>query len=94
MSKIRSFYKLLRKTAPGLAAIFQERICQPLAMEEIGDRMTALCEQAGKRVILMIDEVDKAADNQVFLGMLRERYLKRRVGGDATFSSVILAGGA
>lgn len=90
-----SFYKLLRKTAPGLAAIFQERICQPLAMEEIGDRMTALCEQAGKRVILMIDEVDKAADNQVFLtflGMLRERYLKRRVGGDATFSSVILVG--
>lgn len=64
-------------------------------MEEMGDRITALCEQAGKPVILMIDEVDKAADNQVFLtflGMLRERYLKRRIGGEATFDSVILTG--
>lgn len=90
-----SFYKLLRKAAPELAGIFQERICQTLAMEEIGERITTLCEKAGKRVILMIDEVDKAADAQVFLtflGMLRERYLKRRVGGDATFDSVILAG--
>lgn len=90
-----SFYKALRKSSPELAKIFQKRINQILAMEEIGDRITMLCEQAGKPVILMVDEVDKAADNQVFLmflGILRERYLGREVGGDATFSSVILAG--
>lgn len=90
-----SFYKALRKSHPALSGIFQEQICRTLAMEELGDRVTALCEQAGKPVILMIDEVDKAADNQVFLtflGMLRERYLRRRVGGDKTFDSVILAG--
>ncbi len=75
--------------------VFENHIGQALAMEEIGERITELCERAERPVILMIDEVDKAADNQVFLtflGMLRERYLKRRVGGDATFDSVILAG--
>ena len=90
-----SFYKSLKKPHPELSAIFKEQICKALAMEELGDRITALCEQAGKPVILMIDEVDKAADYPIFLaflGMLRERYLRRRVGGDQTFDSVILAG--
>lgn len=90
-----SFCKALKKSHLALSAIFQDPIIQPLAMEEIGERVTALCEQAGKPIILMIDEVDKAADNQVFLsflGMLRERYLRRRIGGDKTFDSVILAG--
>lgn len=90
-----SFYKSLKKSNQKLSEIFQEPIRHPLAMEEISERMTDLCEQARKPVILMIDEVDKAADNEVFLtflGILRERYLKRKVGGDAAFHSVILAG--
>lgn len=90
-----SFYKSLKREHPKLSDIFQSPISHILAMEEMGDRITALCEQAGEPVVLMIDEVDKAADYQVFLtflGMLRERYLGRRVGGDATFNSVILAG--
>ena len=65
-----SFYKTLRKTHPRLAEIFREEICRTLAMETLGDRITALCGQAGKPVILMIDKVDKAADNQVFLTFL------------------------
>ncbi len=43
----------------------------------------------------MIDEVDRSSDNQIFLhflGMLREKYLKRNEGEDYTFQSVILAG--
>lgn len=43
----------------------------------------------------MVDEVDKAADNQTFLaflGMLRDKYLERQKGRGATFSTVILAG--
>lgn len=90
-----SFYKSIKKLYPELSVIFEARIGRELAMEEMGDRITALCEQAGKPVILMIDEVDKAADYEVFLaflGMLRERYLMRRVGGEKTFDSVILAG--
>lgn len=43
----------------------------------------------------MIDEVDKTSDNQIFLnflGMLRNKYLKRQEDMDYTFKSVILAG--
>jgi len=48
-----------------------------------------------KKVVLMIDEVDKASNNQVFLdflSMLRSKYLARKNGKDYTFHSVILAG--
>jgi len=47
------------------------------------------------KVVLMIDEVDKTSNNQVFLdflGMLRDKYLARKYGKEYTFHSVILAG--
>ncbi len=46
-------------------------------------------------IILIIDEVDKASNNQLFLdflGMLRSLYLSREKGISTTFKSVILAG--
>ncbi|MCL2073948.1 MAG: AAA-like domain-containing protein, partial [Marinilabiliaceae bacterium] len=49
----------------------------------------------GKKIVLMIDESDKASNNNLFvefLGVLREKYLKRNAGEDYTFHSVILAG--
>lgn len=55
--------------------------------------LTRLCREAGKPVVLMIDEVDQAGDYQVFvtfLGCLRDMYLKRNT--RPTFQSVILAG--
>jgi hypothetical protein len=48
-----------------------------------------------KKIVLMIDEVDKTSNNIIFLkflGMLRDKYLKRNKGLGATFQSVILAG--
>ena len=48
-----------------------------------------------KEIILIIDEVDKSSNNQVFLnflGMLRNKYLDREKGKTVTFKSVILAG--
>ncbi|QTA82528.1 AAA ATPase-like domain-containing protein [Desulfonema limicola] len=48
-----------------------------------------------KKVVLMIDEVDKNSDNQLFLtllAMLRNKYLQQNKGNDHTFHSVILAG--
>lgn len=48
-----------------------------------------------RKMVLMIDEVDQASNNRVFLnflGMLREKYIARRNGKDYTFHSVILAG--
>ncbi|MDM8523468.1 AAA-like domain-containing protein [Desulfococcaceae bacterium HSG8] len=48
-----------------------------------------------KAFVLLIDEMDKCANNQLFLdflGMLRKKYLRRNEGKDDTFQSVILAG--
>ena len=56
-------------------------------------KITELCEKY--ETVLMIDEMDKCSDNQVFLnflGMLRDKYLSRNEGEDYTFKSVILAG--
>ena len=51
------------------------------------------CEESYKPIVLMIDEVDTAANNQVFLdflAQLRAYYLERDI--IPTFQSVILAG--
>lgn len=57
--------------------------------------ITIFTKENGKEVILIIDEVDKSSNNQLFLsfiGMLRNKYLTREMGKDFTFKSVILAG--
>lgn len=64
-------------------------------MRSLGIKISSLCRAFGKRIVLMIDEVDKSSDNQIFLsflGLLREKYLKWQQGKDETFQSVILAG--
>jgi hypothetical protein len=60
-------------------------------------KITDFCKKCGRKVVLMIDEVDKASNNDVFvrfLGMMRNMYLDREQTGDEshTFWSVILAG--
>lgn len=58
-------------------------------------KITTLCSLCDKEIILMIDEVDKSSDNQIFLnflGMLRNKYLDSKEERDVTFKSVILAG--
>ena len=55
--------------------------------------LSRLNEEAGKPVVMMIDEVDSASNNQVFLdflALLRGYYLERK--NKSTFQSVILAG--
>lgn len=68
----------------------------PTTMKELSKVIIRLCQSAQKPVLLMIDEVDKSSDNQLFLsfiGMLRELYLMRdKQGMNYTFHSVILAG--
>jgi len=57
--------------------------------------LTEFMVKSGRKVVLMIDEVDKSTNNQLFLdflGMLRAKYLKRNEGKDHSFHSVILAG--
>ncbi len=71
----------------------QENYTEENAIIYLSDKITDLCEKY--EIVLMVDEIDKCTDNQVFLnflGMLREKYLSRNAGKDFTFKSVILAG--
>ena len=55
--------------------------------------ITNMCK--GKKIVLMIDEVNKVSNNRVFLSflsILRKKFLARRNRRDETFHSVILAG--
>ena len=64
-------------------------------MRSLGMKISSLCGASEKKIVLMIDEVDKSSDNQIFLsflGLLREKYLRWQQGKDDTFQSVILAG--
>ncbi|WP_123053481.1 AAA-like domain-containing protein [Clostridium sp. JN-1] len=64
-------------------------------LNDLSNVITELVMKADKKVVLMIDEVDKSSNNQLFLsflGMLRNKYLQRNEGEDVTFHSVILAG--
>ena len=63
------------------------------AFELLNRHITKMCKD--KKIVLMIDEVDKTSNNQVFLhflGMLRDKFLLRKNRKDFTFHSVILAG--
>ena len=68
----------------------------PTTMKELSKVIIRFCQSVQKPVLLMIDEVDKSSDNQLFLnfiGMLRDLYLMRdKQGMNYTFHSVILAG--
>ena len=64
-------------------------------MRSLSEAITAFCTAYPKPVVVLIDEVDKSSDNQIFLnflGMLRNKYLERNEGLGATFHSVVLAG--
>lgn len=56
-------------------------------------KLSEVCRTSSKKVVLIIDEVDSASNNQVFvdfLAQLRDQYLYREV--TPAFHSVILAG--
>ncbi len=62
---------------------------------DLSEKITDLCTRSDRGLVLMIDEVDRASDNQMmlrFLGILREKYIRREEGRDFTFQSVILSG--
>lgn len=64
-------------------------------LKDLSKVITNFVKGSKKEVVLLIDEVDKSSNNQLFLsflGMLRNKYLLRQQGKDKTFNSVILAG--
>lgn len=64
-------------------------------LDELFEALTNWCGQVLKPVLLMIDEVDSATNNRVFLdflAQLRNGYISRETDGTPAFHSVILAG--
>jgi hypothetical protein len=64
-------------------------------LKDLSKLITRLVKKVDQQFVLLIDEVDKSSNNQLFLsflGMLREKYLRRNAGKDYTFQSIILAG--
>ncbi len=77
------------------AEFVDQHVSSTRTMPELSRLITQLVRTIDLNTVLMIDEVDKSTNNQLFLdflGMLRTKYLKRSEGEDFTFHSVILAG--
>ena len=78
-----------------LTELIDRHIPAVKTMAELSRTITRMIETAGLKTVLIVDEVDKSANNQLFLdflGMLRTKYLNRSEGEGHTFHSVILAG--
>ncbi len=82
-------------TETWISTYYDTSVVTDKAFDILGDKITRLCSNADKGVILLVDEVDKSSDNQIFLnflGMLRNKYLDMQEGLDTSFHNVILAG--
>lgn len=101
----RAFIDRLRRAAAvqkmqGLDTACMERMevrakeyGRSLDLTDMFDDISDLCTGSSKPIVLIIDEVDNACNNQIFLdflGQLRDLYLSREI--TPTFQSVILAG--
>ena len=74
--------------------LFKQTSCKPV-LGDLFDVILEWCDISEQPIVLMIDEVDSATNNQVFLdflAQLRDNYIKRDSKRIKVFQSVILAG--
>ncbi len=70
-----------------------EKFGERFRLVKLFSMLSDLCSDAPKQIVLMIDEVDQASNNQVFLDFLAQlRYYYLERDNFPTFQSVILAG--
>ncbi|PTW01343.1 MULTISPECIES: AAA-like domain-containing protein [Halanaerobium] len=75
--------------------LIEEKVDTVNNFKDLSRFITTMIRKSNKDIVLMIDEVDKSSNNQLFLdflGMLRSKYLFEQQNQDLTFKSVILAG--
>jgi hypothetical protein len=75
--------------------LIEEKVDTVNNFKDLSRFITTMIRKSNKDIVLMIDEVDKSSNNQIFLdflGMLRSKYLFEQQNQDLTFKSVILAG--
>jgi len=92
---VRAFIRQMSKLLKNRIDLMQilEMAGKADTVDMLFDVLSSLCEAAEKPIVLLIDEVDSASNNQVFidfLAQLRGYYLDRE--NTPTFHSVILAG--
>ena len=103
LSFASSFLRLLNRNHLNMRRDFEKALAvlekwadsrrEDFEQKELFKALGDICSASDRRIVLMIDEVDSAADNQVFLdflSQLRAGYIDRDV--QPTFQSVILAG--
>ena len=79
--------------APELVEWLDEAVQTVHQLNTLSKFITKLITKTDKKVVLIIDEVDKSSNNQLFvsfLAMLRDKYLVRDIVN--TFHAVVLAG--
>jgi hypothetical protein len=92
---LRLIARSVRFTVHEIADYFEQASQEVHDFEELSLFISQYVFRLKKHLVLLIDEIDKSSDNQIFLhflGMLRSKYLLRGTGQDYTFQSVILAG--
>ena len=74
---------------------FVNNIQDEVLLDELFYVLSDWCEESARPLVMIIDEVDSATNNQVFLdflAQLRDGYISRDTEGLKAFQSVILAG--
>ena len=102
---VREFCRLLRRkfrsgiVIPSHVKDEIERLFQSdserINLGDLFDLLLEWCAESERKIVLIIDEVDSATNNQVFLdflAQLRDNYINRDTEDAVTFHSVILAG--
>ena len=90
-----SIYNVLPQDTMNRFDDFLNRKKDTAKLDELFETLNDWCQKATKPVLLMIDEVDSATNNRVFLdflAQLRNGYISRETEGTTVFHSVILAG--
>ncbi|MCB0599105.1 MAG: AAA-like domain-containing protein [Lewinellaceae bacterium] len=85
----------LERTHPKYAEFLKKDIDAAISFKFLSRAITNFVLFCQEKVVLLIDEIDKASNNQLFLsflGTLRDKYLEAHRGLGATFYSVILVG--
>ncbi len=92
-----SFVRLLEKSVKrydeNMATFLRESQTALNGLTDLANFITDLAQKSDKKIVLLIDEVDKSSNNQLFvqfLAMLRNLYLDRKA--TPTFHSIVLAG--
>jgi AAA-like domain len=90
---IRLWAKYAKVYAPEWTNWLIEQSTHVASLDDVSEVISLMVNKTDKHVVLMIDEVDKSSNNQLFisfLAMLRNKYLENDI--FKTFHSIVLAG--